>query len=499
MLSSSLLLILCLTFPFFMFFFFQCCTIFKKPLLPPGPRGLPIVGNLHQLESSSLHKQLWLLSKKYGPLFSLQLGLRRAIVVCSPKLAKEVLKDHDLECCGRPKVLGQNKLTYDGLDMAFSPYNSYWREIRKICVVHVLSSKRVLCSSSIRHFEVKQMIKKMSMHALSSKVTNLNEVLMSLTSTIICRIALGRGYEEEGTESRFHTLFNECEAMLGTLFVSDYIPFMGWIDKLRGLHTRLQRNFKDLDNFYQEVIDEHMDSNRKTPEEDDLVDVLLQLKKHHSFRIDLTDDNIKAVLLNIIVGATGTTEVTTIWAMTELMKNPKVMKKVQVEIRSLSSKKDFLEEDDIQKFPYFTAVIKETLRLHLPAPLLIPRETNEKFMIDGYEIPAKTLVYVNAWAVHRDPKAWKDPEEFIPERFLDSTVDVGGQNFEFIPFGAGRRMCPGIPMAFASLDLILANLLYSFDWELPPGIKREDIDTEVLPGVTKHKKNPLCVLPKCYM
>ncbi|TKY63687.1 cytochrome P450 family 71 protein [Spatholobus suberectus] len=492
------LLILCLTLPVLLLFFFQYRRTFKNPPRPPGPRGLPIIGNLHQLNNSALHLQLWQLSKKYGPLFSLQLGLRPAIVVSSPKLAKEVMKDHDLQCCGRPKLLGQQKLSYNGSEMIFSPYSDFWREIRKICIVHVLSSRRVSRFSSIRQFEVKQMIKKISRHASSAKVTNLNEVLMSLTSTIICRIAFGRRYEDEGTErSRFHGLLNECQAMMGTLFFSDYIPFSGWIDKLTGLHARLQRNFKELDKFYQEVIDEHMDPNRKTPENEDIIDVLLQLKKQRSFSVDLTNDHIKAVFMDMLVAATDTTAATTVWAMTALLKNPRVMKKAQEEIRSLAGKKDFLDEDDIQNFPYFKAVIKETLRLHLPAPLLVQRETNEPCIIDGYEIPAKTTVYVNAWAIHRDPKAWNDPDEFLPERFLDSTIDFRGQDFELIPFGAGRRICPGMPMAIASLDLILANLLISFDWELPAGMRKEDIDTEMLPGITMHKKNPLYVLAKC--
>ena len=200
------------------------------------------------------------------------------------------------------------------------------------------------------------------------------------------------------------------------------------------------------------------------------------------------------LLQNIIVGATDATIATTVWAMTALIKNPRVMKKVQEEIRSLGGKKDLLDEDDIQKFTYFKAVIKETFRLHIPAPLLLPRETNEDCTIDGYKIPAKTLVYVNGWAIHRDPESWKDPEEFYPERFLENDIDFWGQDFELIPFGVGRRICPGMHMAVATLDLILANLLYSFDWELPKGMKKEDIDTEVLPGLTQHKKNPLCVV-----
>ncbi|TKY63685.1 cytochrome P450 family 71 protein [Spatholobus suberectus] len=343
------------------------------------------------------------------------------------------------------------------------------------------------------------MIKTISRHAASSKVTNSNEALLSLTCAIICRIAFGRRYDDEGTErSRFQDLLNECEAMLSIFFISDYIPFLGWVDKLTGLHARLEKSFKELDKFSQEVIEEHMDPNRKTSEEEDIIDVLLQLKKQRSFSIDLTTDHIKAVFMDLLIAATDTTAATTVWAMTALVKHPRVMKKVQEEIRNLGGKKDFLDEDDIQKFPYFKAVIKETFRLHPPVPLLLPRETNKACIIDGYEIAAKTLVYVNAWAIHRDPDTWKDPEEFLPERFLDSTIDFRGQDFELISFGAGRRSCPGILMAIASLDLILANLLYFFDWELPAGMKKEDIDTEGLPGLVQYKKNPLCVLAKCH-
>lgn len=199
---------------------------------------------------------------------------------------------------------------------------------------------------------------------------------------------------------------------------------------------------------------------------------------------------------DMLVASTDTTAATTVWAMTALLKNPRVLKKVQEEIRTLGGKKEFLEEDDIEKFPYFNAVKKEVMRLYPAAPLLVARETNEACRIGGYEIPARTIGYVNAWAIHRDPESWKDPEEFLPERFLDSSVDFYGQDFELIPFGAGRRICPGIPMAVASVNLILANLLNSFDWELPAGVTKEDIDTEKLPGLTQHKKNPLYILPK---
>ncbi|CAJ2655672.1 cytochrome P450 83B1-like [Trifolium pratense] len=491
------LLVLLIILPLLIIFFHK-----HKTHNPPGPKGLPIIGNLHQLDICNLHLQFSQFSKIYGPLFSLKLGFRKAIVVSSAEIAKQVLKNNDLIFSNRPIFYGQRKLSYNGSEIGFSQYGEFWREIRKICVVHILGSKRVSYYSSIRKFEVKKMIQKISGHATCSSVTNLSELLTSLSTTTICRIAFGKNYENQGNErSRFHGLFYELHALLKEFFVSDYIPFMGWIDKLRGLHGRVDTLFKEFDKFYQEIIDEHLDPNRQQiAEEEDIVDVLLQLKKNHSFPFHFTFDHIKAVLVDMLIAATDTTSATSVWAMTTLIKNPRVMKKVQEEIRNnMGVKKDFLEEDDIQNFPYLKAVIKEVLRLHLPAPLLVPRESREKCIISGYDIPPKTIVYVNAWAIQRDHNFWKNSEEFYPERFLESSINFTGQDFELIPFGAGRRICPGISMGVASLELTLANLLYSFDWTLPHGLVKEDIDTEVLPGISQHKKNPLCLVANIHI
>ncbi|XP_045828439.1 cytochrome P450 83B1-like [Trifolium pratense] len=493
-----LVLILCIIFSLPLFFLKRRTT--TNAPYPPGPRGLPIIGNLHQLDSPILYLQFSKLSKIYGPLFSVKLGLRPAIVVSSAKIAKEIFKNNDHVFSNRPILYGQQKLSYNGLDIAFAQYSDFWRDIRKICVINIFTTKRVSSYSSIRKYEMKQMIKKISNHASSSAVTNLSELLTSLSSTIICRIAFGRRYEDEALEkSKFQGMMHDLEAMLTAFFVSDYIPFMGWIDKLSGLRTRLDRIFKEMDEFYQDIIDEHLDPNRKQSNEEVIVDVLLQLKKQQLFSIDLTFDHIKGVLMNMILAGTDTTSATTVWAMTALIKNPRVMKKVQEEIRSMGVKKDFLDEDDIQNFPYLKAVIKETLRLYLPGPLLVPRESREKCNIGGYQIPAKTILYVNAWAIQRDPDIWKNPEEFYPERFLESSINFNGQDFELIPFGSGRRICPGISMAIALVQIILANILYSFDWELPHGVVKEDIDDERGLGLTQYKKNHLCLVAKIPM
>ena len=183
--------------------------------------------------------------------------------------------------------------------------------------------------------------------------------------------------------------------------------------------------------------------------------------------------------------------------MAELAKRPNLMKKAQAEVRSCIGNKGFVTESDTDQLQYLKMIVKETFRLHPPAPLLIPRETISHFKIDGYDIRPKTLLYVNAWAIGRDPECWKDPEDFFPERFMDSTVDFRGQHFGLLPFGSGRRVCPAIYMGATTVELGLANLLYSFDWKLPDGMKEEDINMEETAGLslTLSKKSPLRLVP----
>ncbi|KAH9784060.1 cytochrome P450 83B1 [Citrus sinensis] len=455
-----MIILLCL--PIFLFFVLRRhITSSYASSLPPGPKGLPFIGNLHQFDASKPHVSFWELSKKYGPLMSLRLGFVPTLIVSSAKMAKETLKAHDLQFSGRPALVATQRLTYNGLDLVFSPY------------------------------------------AAASKQVNLSEIIMSLSCNTICRLGFGKRSDDndEATSerSRLHALLREIQALSIAFFVTDYFPFMGWIDKLTGMMRRMENNFQESDRFYQELIDEHLDPKRTKADmqQEDLIDVLLQIRKHRGFKVDLTLDHIKAVLMDIFVAGTDTSAATMVWTMTYLMMHPRVMKKVQEEIRSLvGGNKSFVDEDDVQELHYLKAVVKEAMRLQPPVPLLVPRETTEKCIVDGYEIPAKTIVYVNAWAIGRDPEAWENPEEFNPERFIDRSIDFKGQNFEFIPFGAGRRICPGMHLGIATVDLALANLLYKFDWEMPPGMKKQDLNFDSLSGTTVHKKNFLVLLAK---
>ncbi|PHT39349.1 hypothetical protein CQW23_22922 [Capsicum baccatum] len=491
-----ILFLLFVAFPIILIFLLPKAKKGCKNTLPPGPIGLPLIGNLHQYDTLTPHLYFWKLSKKYGKIFSLKLGSATMVVVSSAKLAKEVLKTQDLVFCSRPSILGQQKLSYNGRDMVFAPYNDYWREMRKICVLHLFSLKKVQLYNPIREDEVARMIKKISQQAASSQVTNLSNIMISLISTIICRVAFGVRFDDETHEKkRFDLLLAESQAMMASFFVSDFFPSLSWVDKFTGLTDRLERNFKDLDEFYEDLIEQHKKPNRPKSMEGDIVDLLLQLQ---STPIDLTLEDIKGLLMNVLVAGSDTSAAAVVWAMTALIKNPKVMKKVQEEIRNSIGSKGIVKEDDVKNMPYFKAMIKEALRLYPPVPLLVPRESMGNSTLEGYEIQARTILQVNSWAIARDPEIWENPEEFIPERFLNSDIDFKGQHYELIPFGAGRRGCPGIALGIASAELALSNLLYAFDWELPHGMKKEDVDTNVRPGITMHKKNELCLIAKNY-
>ncbi|KAF3779786.1 Cytochrome P450 71A26 [Nymphaea thermarum] len=463
--------------------------------LPPGTWPLPIIGNLHQLGTSSPHRSLHLLSLKHGPLMLLKLGSFRVCVVSSAKLAEEVMKVHDLTFLNRPQQASTSAISYGGSDIAFQPYGQTWRHLKKIAILQLLSSKKVPSFKSVREEEVGMLLRAIS---TSAGPVNLSELLLSLSSNIICRIAFGKKYnpEEEGYgKSRFQDAVKTFQALLGAFFVGDFFPSLTWVDWLTGLHGKLLSNFHDLDHFYDEVIRDHSDPRRR-PEQQDFVDSLLHAQKDRSEDLFLTVKNIKGMLMDIFIGGTDTASATLVWAMAELMRKPEAMKKLQDELRLTVKTKDMVEENDLPQLQYLKLVIKETLRQHPPLPLLVPRVSSQECNVGGYSIPAETRVIVNAWAIGRDPNSWQNPEEFMSERFVNSHFDYKGQNFEFIPFGSGRRMCPGHHFAMAVVELALANLIYCFDLELPRGKLLEDTDMIEASGSTVHKRDALVLLAK---
>ncbi|KAE8648692.1 cytochrome P450 71B19 isoform X2 [Cucumis sativus] len=476
----------------------------KKGNFPPSPPKLPIIGNLHQLGKLP-HQSLWRLSQLYGPIISLKLGSIQTTIISSADAARGLFKTHDLQTCSRPQTEGARKLTHNFHDLGFSPYGDYWREMRKVCVLELFSLKRIKSYQHIIEQEMNSLIESISESASCGDVVDLSDKSMVFTAAIIFRIAFGKKVcKGDG----FHEVVNEAEALLGSYSASELFPnFVGKaIDWFNGYQKRLNKVYNELSGLFQEVIDEHLCVGRdQEAKEDDIIDVLLGLSNQQeqsaSFNVSITHDHIKGILLSIFLGGLDTSSITIVWAMAELTKKPKLMKKAQQEIRRHMKNRGNITDKEIEQFQYLKLIVKETLRMHPPAPLLLPRQVMSHFKMEGFDFYPKTMVQINAWAIGRDPKCWKDPDEFMPERFAESCIDFRGQNFEFLPFGAGRRICPAINLGMKNVEVALANLLYHFDWKSPEGMKEEDLDMEESMGfsLTIYKKLPLKLVPVPYI
>ncbi|XP_065877734.1 cytochrome P450 71D445-like [Euphorbia lathyris] len=473
------------------------------PNLPPGPWTLPLIGSMHHLIGCLPHQKMRDLSNKYGPIIHLKLGEVTHIVISSPEAAEQVLKIHGLMFAQRPQMSGARCISYGYKDITFSPYGDYWRQLRKITTMELLAAKRVESFRSIRDEETSKLIESISCSESGSGI-NLMKMITSLTYCITSRAVYGKVLKGEDV---FVTCLEKIMMELGRgISIADAYPSIKWLEMFSGINKRVEKVHKQLDQTVEGILKQHRSARTNISsgvssmdQKEDLVDVLLNLQENGDLQIPLSDDTIKALILDIFSAGVDTSATTLEWTMSELIKNPKVMEKAQAEIRQKYNTKGRVDEADLHELKYLKLVIKESLRLHPPVPLLIPRECTESCVIGGYDIPVKSRIMVNAWGMGRDPKYWDDPEEFKPERFIDSSMDFrGNNNFEYLPFGAGRRSCPGILLGLANVDLPLAKLLYHFDWKLTDGIKSENLDMTEEIGITAKRKFNLCIIPTPY-
>ncbi|XP_042457804.1 cytochrome P450 71A1-like [Zingiber officinale] len=498
-------LLLLLPFLFLLVHFLRRTQSRKSPthLLPPSPPTLPVIGNLHQLSGSLPHRILQELSTKYGPVMLLHFGSVPTVIVSSPTAAEEVLKSRDVAFATRPHTTVTHRLFYGNQDLVFSKYGEQWRQLRRIATVHLLSHTRVLSFSPARQAEVALLVADIRSAAAASRPVNVSDVIIEFTSNFICRVALGRTYsEEKGKGSKVNKLFEEMTALLVAFPLRDHIPWLGWLDRLNGFDYKVKKVALEFDTFIEQVIQEHIkmrNSNERTHNSEDLVDILLSLGDVDS-SVSLSQENIKGLIFDMFGAGTDTTFATIEWVMTELMRHPNAMRRVQEEIREVvgaEAKQEIIGEEKLEEMKYLRAVIMEALRLHPIVPLLLPREASVDTQLQGYHIPKGTRVLVNAWALGRDPKLWDKADEFCPERFWNtSDCDFKGKDFRYLPFGAGRRGCAGIGMAEVTLELVLATLLLHFDWELPDGMRAEELDADEGHGIVIHRKSKLVLVAK---
>ncbi|KAL5101207.1 hypothetical protein RYX36_005534 [Vicia faba] len=464
----------------------------SKANLPPGPWRLPFIGNIHQIISSPLpHHSFKTLAQKYGPLMYLKLGEVPYIIVSSSEMAKEIMKTQDLNFCDRPNLMLSTIYSYNNTDILFSIYGEHWRQLRKICVIELLSVKRVQSFRSIREEEVEDLVKSIS--GKEGLVVNLTHQIFSMTYGIVARAALGKRSKHQQV---FVSLINEMINMLGGIYIADLYPSVKILQRMSRAKSKIEKLHSEIDMILQDIINSHRSIHKEAGEDENLIEALIKIQQENDqSQHPLTDDNMKAIIQDMFAAGTETSSGVLLWGMSELVKNPKVMEKVQAEVRKVFDKKGGVDESELHQLTYLKCVIKETLRLHPIAPLLVPRENRESCQINGYEIPAKTRVMVNVWAIGRDPKYWVEAESFKPERFLNNPIDFKGIDFEFIPFGAGRRICPGLAFALPSIELTIAQLLYNFNWKLPNDMKNEELDMTELFGITASRKHDLCLIP----
>ncbi|KAG5013404.1 hypothetical protein AAZX31_09G169000 [Glycine max] len=465
---------------------------------PPGPKPLPIIGNLHMLGKLP-HRSLQALAKNYGPIMFIKLGQVPTVVVSSPETAELFLKTHDTIFASRPKTLASECMSYGSKGLAFSEYGPYWRNVKKLCTTQLLSASKVEMFAPLRREELGVFVKSLEKAAASRDVVNLSEQVGELISNIVCRMILGRSKDD-----RFDLkgLTREVLRLAGVFNIADYVPWTGFLD-LQGLKGKIKKMSKVFDEVFEQIIKDHEDpsaSNKKSVHSEDFVDILLshmhQAMNQQEQKYVTGRTNIKAIILDMIAASFDTSTVAVEWAMSELLRNPSDMKKLQEELNNVVGENKLVEESDLSKLPYLNMVVKETLRLYPAGPLLLPRESLEDITINGYHIKKKTRILVNAWAIGRDPKVWSDNADmFCPERFVNSNVDIRGHDFQLLPFGSGRRGCPGIQLGLTTFGLVLAQLVHCFNWELPFGVSPDDLDMSERFGLSLPRSKPLLAIP----
>ncbi|KAG5228495.1 geraniol hydroxylase [Salix suchowensis] len=447
--------------------------------LPPGPRGLPFIGNLTSL-GPDLHTYYAGLARIYGPILKLQLGYKLAIIVSSPDLAREVLKDHDITFANRDVPAVARIAFYGGLDIVWSPYGPEWRMLRRVCVLKMLSNSTLDSVYGLRRREVQNTVA--YMYSKVGSPINVGEQSFLTILNVVTSMLWGGTAVADMTE------------LLGAPNISDFFPALARFD-LQGLGRKMSGLAPIFDQIFDRMIEKQLNFDAlgdSSSECKDFLQFLLKVKDEGDAKTPLTMTHIKALLMDMVLGGSDTSSNAIEFAFAEVMNKPEVMRKAQDELDNVVGKDNMVEESHIYKLSYLHAIMKETLRLHPVLPLLIPHCPSETCTIGGYSVPKGSRIFINVWAVHRDPSIWENPIEFKPERFLDSKFDYSGSDFNYFPFGSGRRICVGIAMAERMFLYFLATLLHSFDWKLPAG---EKVDLTEKCGIVLKLKNPLVATP----
>ncbi|MCO5575972.1 hypothetical protein L7F22_029779 [Adiantum nelumboides] len=455
-------------------------TLKRKLRLPPGPLAFPIFGNWFQVGDDLNHENLSQLARRYGEIFLLKMGQRNVVVVSSPDLAKEVLHTQGVEFGSRTRNVVLDIFTGKGQDMAFTVYGDHWRKMRRIMTVPFFTNKVVQQSKVHWEQEINYAIQDLkSKPGASTAGVVVRQRLQMLMYNNMYRMMFNRRFEREDDPLYIELKrLNGERSRLSQSFEFNYGDFIPILRPFLRKYLKLCKKVKDerLRLFNKHFIEEHKKLISLNPPSNDEkcgIDHVLDAQKNG----EINEDNVLYIVENINVAAIETTLWSIEWGLAELVNNPDIQSKLRDELITVLGEGVPITEPDMSRLPYLHAVVKETMRLHMSIPLLVPHMNLQQAKLGGYDIPAESKILVNAWYLANNPEWWEKPEVFDPQRFLgaDQKVEANGNDFRFLPFGVGRRSCPGIILAMPIVSLVLGRLVQSFQLLPPPGQSKVDI------------------------
>ncbi|CAI0429030.1 unnamed protein product [Linum tenue] len=455
----------------------------RRKLPPSPPWGLPIVGH-SGLMKPPIHRTLHALAQRHGPIFSLRLGTRLAVVVSSASLAEECFTKNDVAFANRPRLTMAKHIHYNYTTMTHAPYGDHWRNLRRIGAVEIFSAHRLAASLPIRRDEVRRLVAKLARRSDGgAAVVDMKSAFQELTFDTMMRMVAGKRFYGDDDEARgFREVIKEVVARGGATNRPDFGAVLRWIDG-----GKLERTAREVagrtDSFMQKLIEEHRSEKKEGLEKrNTMIDHLLALQESEPEYY--SDQIIKGLVLVMLLAGTDTSAVTLEWALANLLNHPNILAKAREELDKKIGQECLIDEPDISNLSYLQNIISETLRLYPAAPLLLPHASSEDCVVGGYHLPCDTILLVNAWAIHRDPGLWDDPTSFKPERYKNE----GKESYKMVPFGLGRRSCPGVGLAQRIVGLTLGTLIQCFEWER---VGEEEVDMTEGKGATMPREKPL--------
>ncbi|XP_058186834.1 cytochrome P450 81Q32-like [Rhododendron vialii] len=450
--------------------------------LPPSPPSLPFIGHLRLLKVP-IHRNFFKLSQTLGPIFSLRLGSQLVVVISSSSISEECFTKNDIVLANRPRFIIGKYFGYNYTTIVTSRYGDHWRNLRRLTSLEIFSTIRLNAFLSIRQDEIRQLLCRLyQKSSIDFAKVEMKSKLFGLTFNIIMRIIAGKRYYDDDLEDsleadEFRKLIGEALSYSGASNPADFLPVLRWID-YKGYEKNLIKIHKRWDALSQGLIDEH----RRDKSKNTMIGHLLSLQEsepeHYS------DAIIKGLITVMVFAGTDTSAITMEWAMSLLLNHPQILEKARNELDTNIGQDRLLDEQDLSKLLYLQAIISETFRICPAAPMLVPHMSSDDCIIGGFDVPRDTILLVNAWAIHKDPKVWDDPGSFKPERFECREVE----GHKLMPFGFGRRACPGAGLAQRVVGLALGSLIQCFEWER---VGEDLVDLAEGKGTTMPKAEPL--------